>query len=61
MADYRQAYEYYKQACKEYDLEPINFHYFILNLSQEQLDAYNEKAQQRREVEMITPAKIAVT
>ncbi|WP_332645736.1 transcriptional regulator [Lysinibacillus sp. 54212] len=48
MTDYRQAYEHYKQACEEHGLEPINFHYFILNLSQEQLDAYNERAQQKR-------------
>ena len=47
MKDYRQAYEYYKQACKNHGLEPINFHYFILNLSQEQLDTFNDIAQKR--------------
>lgn len=48
MNDYRTAYEYYREACQEHDLEPINFHYFILNLSQEQLDAYNKRAEQNR-------------
>ena len=47
MNDYRLAYEYYKHACKEHGLEPINFHYFVLNLSQEQLDNFNEMAQKR--------------
>ena len=53
MNDYRQAYEYYKQACKEYGLEPINFNYFILNLSQEQLDTFNENAQKRGRDEVV--------
>ncbi|RUL53934.1 MULTISPECIES: transcriptional regulator [Lysinibacillus] len=48
MGDYRIGYEYYKQACQQHGLEPINFHYYILNLSQEQLDAYNERAEQKR-------------
>lgn len=44
MTDYREGYEYYRQACEKHGLEPINFHYYILNLSQEQLDAYNHYA-----------------
>lgn len=48
MNDYRTAYEYYRKACQEHGQEPINFHYFILNLSQEQLNAYNKRAQQNR-------------
>ena len=47
MNNCRLAYEYYKQASKEHGLEAINVHYFILNLSQEQLDTYNELAQKR--------------
>lgn len=47
MNDYRQAYKYYKQACEEHGLEPINFHYFVLNLSQEQLNIFNVIAQKR--------------
>lgn len=46
MNDYRTGYEYYKQACEQHGLEPVNFYYFILNLSEEQLDAYNERAVQ---------------
>lgn len=44
MTDYRQGYEYYRQICNSHELEPINFHYYILNLSQEQLETYNEQA-----------------
>jgi len=44
MTDYREGYDFYRQACEKHGLEPINFHYYILNLSQEQLDAYNERA-----------------
>jgi len=44
MTDYREGYEFYRQVCEEHGLEPINFHYYILNLSQEQLDAYNKQA-----------------
>ena len=54
MTDYRQAYEIYKQACLQHGLEPINFHYFVLNLSQEQLDAYTESAQKRGRDELVT-------
>ena len=52
MNDYRQAYEYYKQACENHGLEPINFHYFILNLSQEQLNTFNEMTQKRGQHEV---------
>ena len=52
MNDYRQAYEYYKQACEDHGLEPINFHYFILNLSQEQLNTFNEMTQKRGQDEV---------
>ncbi len=48
MHDYRMGYEYYKEACEKFGLEPINFHYYILNLSQEQLDAYNYRATENR-------------
>lgn len=47
MNDYRIGYEYYKQACIKHGLEPLNFHYYILNLSVEQLEAYNAVAAQR--------------
>ncbi|MFJ7737448.1 transcriptional regulator [Lysinibacillus sp. NPDC097287] len=44
MADYREGYEFYRKMCEKHGLEPINFNYYLLNLSQEQLDAYNEQA-----------------
>ncbi|EON72295.1 hypothetical protein [Lysinibacillus sphaericus] len=43
MTDYRKGYEFYRQMSEKHGLEPINFHYYILNLSQEQLDAYNDE------------------
>ncbi|MEO4055168.1 transcriptional regulator [Solibacillus sp. CAU 1738] len=48
MADYRTGYEYYKEACQKLAIDPVNFYYFVLNLSQEQLDAYNKSAEQKR-------------
>ena len=48
MIDYNIGYDYYKQACQQYGMEPINFSYFLLSLSKEQLDAYNERAQQNK-------------
>ena len=48
MTDYRNAYEYYKDACQKHDLDPVNFHYFILNLSQDQLYAYDEYVNEKR-------------
>ncbi|MEG0450108.1 MAG: transcriptional regulator [Lysinibacillus sp.] len=44
MIDYRLGYEYYRKVCEEHKVIPINYHYYLLNLSQEQLDAYNEQA-----------------
>lgn len=48
MADYNIGYDYYKQACKYYGMEPLNFSFYLLSLSREQLDAYNERAQQKK-------------
>ncbi|MFC7687126.1 transcriptional regulator [Ureibacillus sp. GCM10028918] len=48
MSVYRDGYDYYKQACQQYGLEPINFAYFLLSLSKEQLDAFNESAEVKR-------------
>ena len=47
MVDYNAGYDYYKQACHEYGLKPINFAFYLLSLSKEQLDAYNERANQK--------------
>ena len=54
MIDYRIGYESYKVACERHQLEPVNFHYFIINLSQEQLDAYYDHAKQNRGLHEIT-------
>ena len=48
MVDYNIGYDYYKQACQQYGLEPINLAYYLLSLSKAQLDAYNERAQPKR-------------
>ncbi|RHW37541.1 transcriptional regulator [Lysinibacillus yapensis] len=44
MSKYREGYEYYVAKCMDFGLEPINFYYYVLHLSREQLDAYNEQA-----------------
>lgn len=48
MMDYRIGYEYYKEACERHHLEPVNFHYFLINLSQDQLSAYHTHALEKR-------------
>lgn len=44
MSIYREGYEIYLKKCEQFGLEPINFRYYVIQLSQEQLNAYNEQA-----------------
>lgn len=44
MLMYRDGYEFYCEMCSRFGLEPINYHYYLMQLSQEQLVAYNDKA-----------------
>lgn len=44
MSVYREGYDYYVSKCMDFGLEPINFYYYVLQLSEEQLDAFNEQA-----------------
>ena len=44
MSTYRQGYEVYLKKCEQFGLEPVNFHYYVIQLSQDQLDAYNAHA-----------------
>lgn len=44
MQDYRKGYDYYQKACESHGLKPINYHYYMMTLSEEQLAAYNESA-----------------
>lgn len=48
MTTNRQGYEVYLKKCEQFGLEPVNFHYFIINLSEEQLNAFNDYAKQNR-------------
>ncbi|PYF05710.1 transcriptional regulator [Ureibacillus chungkukjangi] len=48
MVEYNLGYDYYKQACQGYGLEPINFAFYLLSLSKAQLEAYNERTTQKR-------------
>lgn len=45
---YREGYDYYVAKCMDFGLEPINFYYYVLQLSQEQLDAFNEQAKKMK-------------
>ncbi|HWL24068.1 MAG TPA: transcriptional regulator [Ureibacillus sp.] len=44
MSNYKEGYDYYVLKCEEFGIEPINFYYYVLSLSPQQLDAYNEQA-----------------
>ncbi|WP_368730906.1 transcriptional regulator [Ureibacillus chungkukjangi] len=44
MSIYQEGYDYYVMRCEDFGLEPINFYYFVKQLSQEQLNSYNEQA-----------------
>ena len=46
MSKYRDGYEFYCEMCERYGLEPISFRYYVLQLSQQQLSAYNMQAKQ---------------
>lgn len=48
MTMYQEGYKMYLEKCEQYGLEPVNFRYYVMQLSQDQLNAYNEKAQQSR-------------
>lgn len=48
MGMYRDGYEVYVAKCEQFGLEPINFRYYVMQLSQEQLSAYNEQAMSKK-------------
>lgn len=41
---YQEGYEIYRERCEQFELEPINFRYYVMQLSHEQLNAFNEQA-----------------
>lgn len=48
MIEHYLGYELYKLACEHFQIQPLNLHYFILQLSDEQLLAYNNYAYEKR-------------
>lgn len=48
MSTYREGYDYYVMKCMDFELEPINFYYYVQQLSQEQLETFNEQAKQMK-------------
>lgn len=44
MSMYQEGYEVYRKKFEQFGLEPINFRYYVIQLSLEQLNAYNEQA-----------------
>lgn len=48
MSVYEEGYNYYVSKCKAFGLEPIQFHVYIMNLSEEQLQAFNEQAKKMK-------------
>lgn len=47
MSHYKSGYEFYLKISEQFDLEPINFYYYVNQLSQEQLEYYNEAAKMK--------------
>jgi hypothetical protein len=41
---YDKAYESYVKICERYEMESINYDYFIKNLTKDQLDEYSKLA-----------------
>ncbi|MEG0386453.1 MAG: transcriptional regulator [Solibacillus sp.] len=41
MTIYRQGYEVYVKKCEQFGLEPINFRYYVMQLSPKQLTEFN--------------------
>ena len=50
MSIYREGYEYYLRKCMDFGLEPINFYYFVQQLSKDQLEQMNEQAKMMKEM-----------
>lgn len=50
MEMYRESYERYCSACKEFGLESKDFYFFINNLTEEQLNAYKEYSKRSEEL-----------
>ena len=46
MSKYLDGYEFYCEMCERYGMEPISIRYYVIQLSQEQLSAYNMQAKQ---------------
>lgn len=44
MTIYQEGYEVYVKKCEQFGLQPVNFRLFVMQLSKEQLFAYNEQA-----------------
>ena len=44
MMIYQEGYEVYVKKCEHFGLQPVNFRLFVMQLSKEQLFAYNEQA-----------------
>lgn len=48
MTMYQEGYEVYCERCEQFGLEPINFRYYIMQLSHDQLNAFNEQARTKK-------------
>ena len=47
MTTYRQGYEVYVKKCEQFGLEPVNFRYYVIQLSQAQLNEFNTYAMEK--------------
>lgn len=44
MTTFEQGFELYVEKCEQFGLQPVNFRYYVNQLSHEQLLAYNQYA-----------------
>lgn len=49
MTMYEEGYNYYVAQCEQYGMQPLSLRYFVKQLTEEQLKAYNEYAKQTGE------------
>ena len=51
MTMYQEGYEVYVKKCEQFGLKPVNFRLYVMQLSREQLFAFNEQARSMNEGE----------
>lgn len=48
MTMFREGYEHYAEKCEQFGIEPVNYYFYMLQLSEEQLISFAEQARTGR-------------